>query len=631
MTDRPTPLGITQDADCVTWGHLTALREKYNLIWDKLTACALAEGDRYGDGSIGKKHETAALPTISGFFRLTINSTLVGADYVCTPGDIHFILAGGTLLDRINDTEYSYFADGSPFSVVLKEACNNCSKFYPTSYGNAEKTISCPSGNSINLYTGFYQLGVGSAPAACAISRDWGDSPELLQDHIEMFETSMPASEGVCSLIIESCCELYDVAHYEDDGNGMLVLKYIDIFVDDAGNAAMTGYMTTPIQASDLSEIKDRVTADMDHFMVSEDYVCDDCGGLYPALEENPDECTTAGKTHISCIAALSTSGLLNTAYVAGVSPVFPGSCLSCEQMAGAIVESFVASRTICTCEWEQLAGVLQFLIDYGCVKECTGGTKCPGEIELNLSYVLTQNVANAWACGVLRGDGKIFKYKDEEYSYSSCYCFGGSPTFNCDYTEHITVTGDRIKGCGDCGDTTSTADPQRVPDCLNDNCPGDVNAQCDDQTLNEVWTDEITPAELVAFAEVNMGTTDAAQCCESTVIDAGVTDRVVCGKTRYAGDGSATRITYLNVQAEKSDPNLGSYYYYRDTLVITLSGADISSKTVTLYWKESTNGGADVDHSEVFSASNSWQITLTPTVSYGQTGLIHSIYAEST
>ncbi len=622
--ERPAPLGIAQDADCVTWDKLVALRVLYNEIWDMLATCSLAEGNKYGDVGTGEKHEIDTLPTVEGFFRLTVVSTPDGhGGYDVTPGNIEFILSGGTLLTRINDASYTYLNPSGPFHMVLKEACNNCSKLHPNSRVPAVQTVACPEGGEYTVYEGSYALDFPTAaPEVCGILLDWAGNLEILQDHIEMFPAFK--EEGLafdCHDVIESCCGLYDKAHYERV-EGCFVLKYIDIFVDEDGNAAMDGYLTTLITASDLSEIITRLSGDLDHFRVNEKYICDKCGvGSTYAIDPNPADCEEDEKTNIACDAPLDWWDITHLQAVAGFGAGPGGSpdgCYDCATMGTA--GGFFPDGIICTCDWEQLAAAMSFIIDHCCVLECTEGTTCPASLDVTLSITQEHRLANSINCGVRNDDdGHFYNRKEINHTGVNCHCYDPEIEFDCNFTEIEEPAGERVSDCS-CEPHSFSVDPESVDDCINDNCGSPGGGECVAGSVDVSWTDQITQEEVETAAEGYLGSD--GECSEYSFIDYGLTDRILCNRVvPLAGYFGSLRLESLGGAASKSLDDAGCNVV-DDTIVVELHGTDLAVTPITLHWTETIigGGGGSTPRSEVFLLANAWKITIHTTAAAGTT-----------
>lgn len=369
MTGRNLSLSITQDSDCVTWGKLVELRNKYNQIWDWLSECGAESGDRYGTAP--HKEEITELPTIEGFFRLSVNT---GGDYAngytSSPGSVHFILTAGTLLDRISNPDYSYiYGPKKPFNFILFDECKNCSNFRPRTVGNAIRSISC-NGVSRDLYFGFKEITIESGDTGCGNILNWGDNVAELNGHLENFEPyiEIPSPSGSnCDEFVASCCNLWDVGHYETigyapDGAEVRVLRYIDIFVTNLGAPAITGHLAPLIYADELEEIKSRVISDAPLFQISEQEFCDSCGPTFFT-----EKCASSNGKGFECGTHFTFNQLAYSDYVNGLGP---DGCARCTELG--------FSGTICTCPWEELAMVMDFILANGCPSPCVDMCTCP-------------------------------------------------------------------------------------------------------------------------------------------------------------------------------------------------------------------------------------------------------------
>jgi hypothetical protein len=368
MAGRPiSGISITQDDTCVSWTHLVGLRLQYNRIWDKLNDCGVSiVNGKYGEGS--HREEINPLPTIEGFFRLTVNATgNVNDGYVCSvasDSDVHFILTGGTLLteNRINTPSLWSYLDSQgarkPFAAQLKDGCKNCSKFHPTTQSPADESISCL-GDETTPYAGFIKMNFEQALTGCGDIWDWGENIEELKDHVNNFDcykTLAPEDTDKCTDTVVSCCEdVYDIGRYETVGTNSLgfevvALKYVDIYVSDIGDPKLEGYLAPLIYSSEPTQIRDRVEAVINNFSLLGDYLCDSCG---PVLDI---EGCGPGKG-FKCEVPFTFSGIQESTVVAGVS------CSQCD-------EAF--SGHICACPWVELAAVMDFILNYGCVIGCS-------------------------------------------------------------------------------------------------------------------------------------------------------------------------------------------------------------------------------------------------------------------
>jgi hypothetical protein len=613
---KPTPLGIAQDSSCVSWSKLTALRTQYNTIWEMLNVCSLAEGDKYGEVSLNNKQETDTLPTVIGFFRLTVATNLV-----------EFILTGGDFYERVNDNSYTYLANN--FDMVLKDPCNNCSKLRPTSRAAATVEVNCPESGILTLHEGYYALDFDSSPDVCGIDIDWGASRVILEDHVEFFDTVKPASDMAgCHEIIESCCGLYDVGHYEFSG-GNYVLKYIDIFMEGDGvTPGMNGYLTSIIQASDLQDIVDRVSSDMSHFLLDEDHLCDQCG-LPPTFNIYSD-CDDASKNAIDCVSVFVWHSIIGVEAVAGYgfsALTGASNCYTCSNLTLGS-GGFLTDGTICTCDWEQLASVMDFLINHGCVKGCAGGvvgTKCRGERDVRISLKYEHQLANSSNCGILNpDDGHYYMKKDVVHTGVNCHCYGSSINFNCDYTETTQQNGSRTAQCGPgygsdgyCSAIDYSVTPMTAGACEIAHCGTTFNVTCAVGTSVTNWTNQVTKAEVVAAAEGYLGTTGV--CSEDTTTDYGEVDLIKCRKAAQSG-----ALSSFAGYGNRSESELGCHIE-KSILTVKLTGPDVGLETFTLTWDEVTTpytGGPSttVHQSQDLSTSNSYTATITVTATDGFT-----------
>ena len=623
-TWRPNPLEITQDSSCVTWDKLVALRTLYNTIWDRLDACGLAEGNKYGDVSTNNKQEISPLPTAEGFIRLSVATSLSGDTYVSTPESAVFILTDGTLSPLLNDNSYTYL--GTTFHMVLKDPCNNCSKFFPTSRTPASTSIVCPIGSTLTLYDGLYALDLSPSPEVCGINLDWSDADSIFEDHIELFDSVKVATDSFddCYEIKASCCSLFSTAHYEAievGGVRLFLLKYIDMFVEGDGiTAGMQGFLTTLITASDLQGIIDRVSSDLSHFALGENYICDKCGISPYYIYPNPEDCTIS---NIACTAPLDWWTLLHTEAVSGYGTApfgMPDGCYGCSEIGSD--GGFETDAVICTCDWEQLASVMSFIIDHCCVLGCTGGTKCPTERDVTVSIKVQTDIANASNCGIFNeDDNKYYLEKQIAHTGINCHCYGSATLFNCDYTEKWEQQGSRTAACspgglvGQCDEIVYTVTPRNLDGCLTTHCGSPTGPDCGTipSPSPPTWTDPITKAEVTAAALSYLGGT--GPCASTETDDYGVTNRIKCKQViPMEGYSGPVDLTTFFGEAER-DESVARCYLQRATLTIALNGADVGVETITLLWDETVTavggGVTTTTHSQVFSSGSSWTITI--------------------
>ena len=591
---RPAPLGIAQDSECVTWGRLVELREMYNEIWEMLNECGVAEGVPFGDSDSSLKHEIDDLPTIGGFFRLEVSSSGDESGGTATPVGVKFILSGGTLLSRVNDTNYDYFAEDSPFSVVLKDPCNNCTKFYPGIREPAAKEVACPAGGSYEIHAGFYAFSFSGAPEACNIPFDWAGNLSVLHEHTEFFAAIRTTDdlEG-CNELLEVCCGLYDKAHYEEISPGVLALKYIDIFVQSDGVAGgMLGYLTTPVRAVDLEEIKDRFSSVLDEFAISSNYICDKCNGGY-GINPNPAACASLGQDNLACDAPLWWNLLIGTQAVAGYTPAGGGDpvgCNTCSDLGGFLIQ-FTEGQTICACDWEELASAMQFVLTNCCVLAC-GPTDCPPALNATILLTTTVNQAGASAHAIGGPDDKYYRKKIDTHGGRDCTCSPPSPAteFNCDYDEIREYTdASRVSGCGTLDSPTYRVDPEDWFNCVENNCGEGNEADCDfSSPIETTWEDEVTLAEVAAFAEGQLGS--PGDCASSDVNSWGVVGAIRCGRVPY-GSGDTIQLADVSGVAFRGESVL-SYSIQETTLDFVIGGPDAALVTgLTLHWKQNISG----------------------------------------
>lgn len=368
MSLRNSSLGIAQDRECVTWEKLLQLREKYNSIWFQLSECGAASGDAYGTAP--HLEEINVLPTVEGFFRLSVNISGDYANgYVATPGVVHFILTGGTLLDRISNPNFNYLSGAKkPFNFILYDECKNCSNFRPKTVSSAFRSISC-NGTPVDLYFGFKEFTIESGDTGCGNILNWGDNIAELNDHLDNFEPyiEVPApSNSNCQEFVASCCSLWDVGHYETvgyapDGADVRVLRYIDIFVTNLGAPAITGHLAPLIYADELEEIRTRISSDIASYQLTNEDFCDECG---PSV--GLTNCASTSNRGFACNLPLSFSGVSISNFVTGLAP----DCTRCSE------SGFFG--TICTCPWEELALVMDFILANGCPHVCVDQCSCP-------------------------------------------------------------------------------------------------------------------------------------------------------------------------------------------------------------------------------------------------------------
>lgn len=490
MDGRDSFLGIEQDETCVNWQHLVTLRTYYNLIWDMLNECEVAEGDRYGEPP--KAQETADLPTVEGFFRVELSSTPDGnGGYVVTPIDAKFIVSGGTLLSRINDASYTYISGASPFNVILKDECNNCSVFHPSSYIPAVREVICPEGGAITLYEGGYALDVGSASPGCGGMLNWGANLDILYDHVELFESIKDGDVlADCSEIVQSCCSLYSQAHYEFVEEGVFVLKFVDIYVDAGGGAATGGYMSTLIFEDDLNDIFSRIYSDLDNIKLNAPVYCDICAtdldNTWAGCYDIPAGNTSAHA--VRCNTNFFWEWLIGLNYVTGLGAVDPDDCESCGEEFADI---------ICACPWEQLAGVMAFVLEWGCVTGCDP-PNCLAEKETWVEVTSTVNEGEGYSCGVSH-EGSTYASMVTHYYYEFI-CSDPGDNFTCGWDVASNLSGPSIIGPEDeCG---SFEDEEPEEDCEDEECPGGGGFRSGPHVASVDYSGLISASSILAYAE---------------------------------------------------------------------------------------------------------------------------------
>lgn len=372
---RPNLLGIAQDASCVTWGQLTDLRISYNRMWNALNICGVSSGDKYG--RFPHFEEITPLPTIEGFFRLTISA---GGDpisgYSCNVSLVEFILTGGTLLTLVDNPSYSYITGAKkPFDAVMKDDCTSCSKFHFTSHTNAGETWECGGGTQ-NPYSGYKKLTfIATDQESCGQIHDWGANKSILEDHMNSFvcwkKVEAPGDSD-CNEVADSCCSsMSDIGRYEkvgeDDGKDVLVLKYVDVFVNGGGGSVMTGELRPLIWLDELEDIKSRVVNDIPLFRITEHRLCDRCGPdinlfnceeLLEGVPQNPD------KKGFKCLASSLDWTKVAKSYIASGTE-----CAECDNP--------FEEGHICTCPWTEIANVMKFINIHCCVMACTETCIC--------------------------------------------------------------------------------------------------------------------------------------------------------------------------------------------------------------------------------------------------------------
>lgn len=389
-TGRTTWMGITQDSTCVSWDKLVQLRTDYNLIWNQLAVCGQATGSKFGE--FPHFEEINSLPSMEGFFRISVGHAGVGEAIECNVEKIQFILTSGLLLWRLEDPNFSYLdmtpPDGhpsiKPFVALLQDECTNCSKFHPTRWENAAKTVQCGAGNTRNLYVGFKALDFTQAPPGCGNIYDWGSAAGIakLSGYLDSFPcykvVGAPAAEGDCETDDTLCCDnTYMIAHYDSlgldgAGNDRLVLKYIDIMVQADGTSQMSGYLTALIYADELQDIRQRLIRDIPKFSFggSDTWRCDPCAPDFSEESCYPETSSSRGY-YFSCENS-PTYDMLAKSYACTGND----SCDACSE------GSITGGDVICACSWLELYGVMVALSRYCCVlctatcADCTCGSR---------------------------------------------------------------------------------------------------------------------------------------------------------------------------------------------------------------------------------------------------------------
>jgi len=364
-------LGLQEDYDhenpatCVTWDYLTTLRNDYNnSIYTKMTRCGYTNDTLWPKiGASPHFEEVNPLPTVTGYFRLTISND----GEACTVEKTEFIVESGTLLDLLSNPDYTYIPTSSSdsssatfprwnFYFYLNDSCNGCTAFLPTSYTDADMTLECPGGIDFPLYTGLKAISIGSCPGVCGVNVDWGgDGLTKLQEYVHKFGCVI-APDQECNQPKLVCCDgYYAIGHYTATGDGdneHLVLTTIDIGVGNDGGGQFQGYLTTVILAAELNDIKTNIVNALP-FFTSNGQVIDPCG---------PDTINGSQKGFNCDIINYST--LASSNYVQNN----PTACTGC-------TEDF--SGTICACPWQEMDNILAWLNSNGCVMGCNGGSCC--------------------------------------------------------------------------------------------------------------------------------------------------------------------------------------------------------------------------------------------------------------
>lgn len=364
---RPTPLGITQEESCVTWDVLVALRQLYNgLFWERLDLCGMAEGDKYGTPPF--KEETELLPTMVGCFRADVHIEQVGDDEACqvVVDYVRFLLTGGTLLDLLEDTDYSYLANtlDGPFYAKLEDECYVCGKFRPISWADAAITIECPDGTPTTYHDGYKLLVFGSAPDACNIQTDFGNKIADFEEIVKSFPGCIVTDKTDDSQCVKTqiyCCANNAYAYYDawehpsDPTKMILKLKMVQLGDEQDYNGILTPF----IKASRVENVKERFMGDMEAFFPAECQTCDGCGPAGGREEFCQNDQDNPDGLAFTC---LSDTPFNWDDVVKAVAVQGTDKCEPCADGFGG---------TICTCPWEELAQAMIFVSANGCVKEC--------------------------------------------------------------------------------------------------------------------------------------------------------------------------------------------------------------------------------------------------------------------
>lgn len=602
MTGRNLFLGITQDETCVTWSFLTSLREKYNLVWDMLNACGKAEGEKYG--ATGKAQELANLPSIEGFFRVELNVVDTGGGtYSVTPAEIKFICTGGEFYTRINDSNYTYFTSGVPYSVILKDECNNCSVFGLQSYLPAMRELGCPVGGTFTLYDGWYELDIGAASSGCGGMLAWADNLDILSEMAELFDiVKFGTSPPECHEIKECCCNLFATAHYESVEVGLMAIRFLDIYVDGDGQPAIGGNISTLIRATDLQEIQDRVVSDIvDIKLNRREPLCDECGpdpdygstGIGPGCYLVP----SGNLGHaVRCSSDWTWADISVIKFVTGVGGYDTETgCVDCTEV------DFMG--IICACTWERLAGVMDFIHLYGCVVGCAE-PMCPDESSARIDVTITTEVGNSYSCGIW-GETESFGSVTKNFSAVVSGCPPDGSSFTCEWHVTTSVSGSLIVGDpGECSDPTETENTKAEEcHCAGDGYQGSVGSTT---LVSTSYSGAVTKAALIAFAY---------SVATSTVVGPTTKCTIDCN---YCSPSLSTSVSLES----SAFADIGSGSISRQTAVFTMVGDHIDA---TLHWTDTlynSTGGFISSTPRVASlnSGSGYSATVTPVAGINQT-----------
>jgi hypothetical protein len=177
---------------------------------------------------------------------------------------------------------------------------------------------------------------------------------------------------GDCNEVVESCCStMSDIGRYEkvgeEDGKDILVLKYVDVFVNGSGGSVMAGELRPLIWLDELEEIRSKVISDIPLFRITEHRFCDRCGPdtdlfnceqIVEGVPQNPD------KKGFKCLASSLDWGKVAKSYT--VSGIVCNGC----------TDPFEPGH-ICTCPWIEIASVMEFINTNCCVIACTTTCIC--------------------------------------------------------------------------------------------------------------------------------------------------------------------------------------------------------------------------------------------------------------
>jgi len=362
---------IVWKQECVYWYHLIQLRELYNQVWDECNKYGMelklpTGRNKYGEP--GHREEIEQLATIEGFFSIKMTG---GASPQFD--QTRFIITDGTINDRIPapNPDYEYAAnDYGPWIVYLKSECYGCGGWELDRSGDHYPRYRCCYGNSCGDMDPLYwksqnYVGRTTEGGICNFGREWGEDYMDMVDHC--IGLSIPKTQCVCDSWPpcdeerNECCQVDLAWHYSNffDTLGPSGVSYgnpdCNANAEDCPQnyekrgvkwigsheplSGYKGYVTQVIKAKHLKDIWDAIKPALTgkHRMGQDWYYCQDRNDKKWGKDDSVDWETFRYRFE---------------------------KCQKCDAPP-------VASRSICACEMNDLAYVLNKMLNNTCT--CVG------------------------------------------------------------------------------------------------------------------------------------------------------------------------------------------------------------------------------------------------------------------